>query len=373
MRRILLTSTSYPRSADDWQAVFIRDMLRGLVEAPETAVSYWGPPGPLPDDVEYAASAQDAAFLRRLAEHGGIAHRLRTKPVAGLLDGIRLVRRLRRALSARRNAADVFHLNWLQSGLGIPGSGQRVLLTVLGSDYRLLQMPGVTALLRARFARNHVALAPNAEWMVPDLEARFGQVTRAVRCVPFGIENRYYDVAYRPDETARRWITVVRLTRAKLGPLLDWAGPHADDDNEFHLFGPMQERIDLPAWIRYHGPVTPGELADRWYPQATGMITLSRHDEGRPQVLLEAQAAGVPVIASRLPAHDDLVDATGGGILVGDQAEFAAALAALADPDSRARYSEAARQAVRSIYGTWDDCARRYLSLYDELEPDSAT
>jgi glycosyltransferase involved in cell wall biosynthesis len=311
-------------------------MLGALDRSEDTTVSYWGPPGPLPAAVPYLGSESDRQFLQRLADQGGIAHLLRSKPIVGVARGAGLIRRLRRVLRGNRDTSDVFHLNWLQSALAIPGKGNRALVTVLGTDYKLLEVPGVTALLRTRLAGNRVVLAPNAEWMVPKLEAAFAKQVGKVAYVPLGIDQRFYETRAVPDPSTRRWITVLRLTRAKIGPLLKWTEDLAGKGNEFHLFGPMQEEMTLPSWIQYHGPVTPDTLIRDWYPQATGMVTLSQHDEGRPQVLLEAMAAGLPVIASRLPAHEDLLDSAGGGILVDSEDEFRAALQSAANVETRA-------------------------------------
>lgn len=367
MRRILLTSTSYPRSVSDWQGLFIREMLSAIARSENTSIRYWGPPGPLPDQVVFAGSGADSDYLRRLADQGGIAHLLRANPLLGVFRGIELVRRMRRVIRRNREATDILHLNWLQSALAIPGRGSRAVVTVLGTDYKLLEIPGVTSALRRKFAGNAVVLAPNAEWMVKRLRQAFGKQVRGVRCVPFGIDSRFYAVNRAPGRAVRRWITVLRVTRAKLGPLLEWTRDLAGDHDEFHLFGPMQEEISLPPWIRYHGAVTPDTLIRDWYPQATAMVTLSQHDEGRPQVLLEAMASGIPVIASRLPAHADLFDSVEGGLLVGSKAEFTEALRTVSDPATRASLGDAARRAMRSAYGTWDDCAERYDAVYNTL------
>ncbi len=69
----------------------------------------------------------------------------------------------------------------------------------------------------------------------------------------------------------------------------------------------MQEQIEIPAWVHYHGPATPEMLCREWFPRTQGLISLSQHSEGRPQVMLEAMAAGLPIIASSLPAHEDLL------------------------------------------------------------------
>ncbi|MGI9233347.1 MAG: glycosyltransferase family 4 protein [Woeseiaceae bacterium] len=373
MSRVLLTSTSYPSSESDWQGIFIREMLAGLDRAGDTDVSYWGPPGPLPADVEYLGSESDRSYLQELADQGGIAHLVRSKPMLGFSRGVGLIRRLRRVLRANRRATDVFHLNWLQSALAIPGKGNRALVTVLGTDYKLLEIPGVSTLLRNRLSGNRVVLAPNAEWMVSKLAGAFDRQVSEVAYVPLGIDQRFYDVNSQPDPGVRRWITVLRLTRAKVGPLLDWTERLAAEGEEFHLFGPMQEEITLPAWIHYHGAVTPDTLIRDWYPQATAMVTLSQHDEGRPQVLLEAMAAGLPIIASRLPAHQDLLDSADGGILVDSEDAFGAAIKNLSNAETRASLAARARNSIRSAYGTWDDCAARYRRLYRHLMQDPST
>jgi len=373
MRRILLTATSFPRTASDWQGLFIREMLGALARSEDTSVRYWGPPGPLPDRVDYAASETDARYLQQIADQGGIAHLFRSKPFVGIPRGLGLVRRLRRAVQLSRDSSDILHLNWLQSALAIPGRGNRALVTVLGTDYKLLEIPGVAALLRRRFSRNRVVLAPNAQWMEQRLRDAFGDQVDCVKYVPFGIDHRFYEIEHSPDQSVRRWITVLRMTRAKIGPLLEWAKKIAGRNDEFHLFGPMQEELSLPSWVRYHGPVTPDTLIRDWYPQATAMVTLSQHDEGRPQVLLEAMAAGLPVIASRLPAHADLLETAGGGVLVNSEDEFAAALQTVSDRGTRASLSAAARQAAKATYGTWDDCAGRYHALYSTLLRESTT
>jgi len=51
----------------------------------------------------------------------------------------------------------------------------------------------------------------------------------------------------------------------------------------------------------YHGPVSPDNLWGKWFPLCSGLITLSHHDEGKPQVMIEAMVAGLPVIASDMP------------------------------------------------------------------------
>lgn len=362
--RILLTSTSYPRTDEGWQGTFVRNMVAALARQPSVQLRVWAPPGPLPNGVTTACTSAESTWLASLADRGGIAHLLRTRTLSGLTAATGLLRSLRAVF--RREPADVFHANWLQSALAMSGTRTPALVTVLGTDFALLRLPGMVPLLRRVLAQRPCVVAPNAEWMVEPLSELLRGVAQ-VQALPFGVDERWYAVSRARAAGPRRWLVVSRLTAAKIGPLFEWGESLFGRDDELHLFGPHQEPLTVPSWVHYHGPAGPEQLAAEWFPQATGLVTLSRHDEGRPQVVLEAMAAGLPVIASRLPAHEGIIRHTQTGWLVGDRGEFAAALRALGEPQHNAAAGVAARAQVRAAVGTWDDCAERYVAHYRRL------
>ncbi|WP_427915508.1 glycosyltransferase [Ramlibacter sp. MMS24-I3-19] len=129
----------------------------------------------------------------------------------------------------------------------------------------------------------------------------------------------------------------------------------------------MQEELQLPPWVHYHGPTHPADLRERWFPTACGLITLSRHDEGRPQVMLEAMAAGLPVLASDLPAHRDIVQHRLTGWLAASRDELREGLEWLDDPVRNQDVGRAAREQIKTSIGTWDHCAGRYAAAYRSL------
>lgn len=364
-RRILFVATSYPRDGDDWRGVFIRALAFALARRTDVRVAVWAPPGELPPAAAAATTPDDDRWLGALMQAGGIAHRVRAGGAGAVLAPLVLLRRLHRAY--RRASADAYFVNWLQCALPLPRDGKPLLLTALGSDMRLLRVPIVTAWLRRAMRHRPVAICPNADWMEAPLRERFGDVA-TVRTVPFGIDDRWFAVRRPPrDGTVPRWLAVTRLTADKLGPLLEWgAALFADGRRELHLIGPMQDDLSLPDWVHWHGAATPAALAGHWFPSATGLVTLSRHAEGRPQVMLEAMAAGLPIVASRSPAHADVVAHDRTGLLCEDPAGFAAALARVEMPGVADAYGEAARREVRAVCGTWDDCVARHLAALDD-------
>ena len=367
--RVLLSATSFPASDGDWKGLFILRMVEALARRDDMALSTWSPPGPLPGNVARATTDSDDAWLQELVDDGGIAHLLRRHRIRGFSAAASLLLRQRRAFA--RSNAELFHVNWLQNALALPRDHRPALVTVLGADMQLLRLPGMRALLRRKFRGRAVAVCPNADWMLPELQAAFGDVA-LVRCVPFGVDSCWYAVERRFEANAvPKWLCVSRLTRGKLGPLFEWTEPaFAHGKAELHLFGPMQEQVELPAWVHWHGPATPDELRETWFPQAHGLLTLSRHAEGRPQVMLEALAAGVPVIASRLPAHVDLLGEGDGGVLCDSASTTLAAVNDLSDPVANRTLGQRGRARMQADIGTWDDCAGRYAALYRQLLAD---
>jgi sugar transferase (PEP-CTERM/EpsH1 system associated) len=105
------------------------------------------------------------------------------------------------------------------------------------------------------------------------------------------------------------------------------------------------------------------------YLQAMDVFALTSRSEGMPLVVLEAWAAGVPVVATRVGGLPELVDDGRTGILVdfGDEAALAHALGGLiADPSRARRVGEAGRERVESRYSL-RRMAGEYQRHYDEL------
>lgn len=367
--RVLMVSTSYPADSTDWRGVFIRHLAEALARRDDIALSLWSPPGDIPHHMTSASTDAERGWLGKLMADGGIAHLLRTRPIRGVAAALRLLLMLRR-LYRRDRDTSLLHVNWLQNALPLPRDDRPILLTVLGTDMQLLKLPGMRALLRRVLAGRPAAICPNAEWMVPALQRDFGKVA-TIRHVPFGIQPRWFEVERMSQETPR-WLCVSRITQGKIGPLFDWCEPwFSGGKRELHLLGPMQQSMSLPPWVHYHGATDPDALCRQWFPNAQGLITLSRHSEGRPQVVMEAMAAGLPVIASAIPAHVDLLDEHV-GFLCRSTEDVGRALDLLDDESRNRRMGNNARIRMQEAVGTWDDCAARYVRIYNDLLAEQA-
>jgi glycosyltransferase involved in cell wall biosynthesis len=364
--RVLMVSTSYPEGNQDWRGRFIANIVSAMARRTDLELSLWAPPGNLPELVADATTTAESAWLHALAARGGIAAALRVGSLRAINDALGLIWRLRQVYR-RTTSIDVVHVNWLQNALPLWGLTTPAIITVLGTDFGLLRHALIRQMLRAVIRQRRCIIAPNAAWMTTKLQESFGDIA-SVETIPFGVDPVWFRIQRSTEAPIKpRWLVVSRVTAPKIGALIEWGHGLFNETRELHLLGPKQELLTLAPWVNYHGPTNPEELIRNWFPQSTGLITLSRHDEGRPQVILEAMAAGLPVIASDLPAHRDVIQHGSTGWLVRSAEELAEALSALETPEINRSIGEKARKWVADQIGTWDDCIHRYQGAYRRL------
>ncbi len=173
-------------------------------------------------------------------------------------------------------------------------------------------------------------------------------------------------------------ICVGRLTRQKgIDVLLNAAGRVAEARSDWRLLivgdGPERARLEAQAAAdpRLAGRVTwlgrrddvPSLL------KAADLVVLPSRWEGMPNVVLEAMAAGRPVVATAVEGSAELVEPGGSGWLVPpeDPAALAAALIeAAADSAQAARFGASGRARVAAEFDP-GVVARRYQGLWARL------
>jgi len=129
----------------------------------------------------------------------------------------------------------------------------------------------------------------------------------------------------------------------------------------------LSARLGVQDRIRWHGAV-----AAAWqYFRAFDVFCLSSRTEGTPIALLEAMAAGVPVVATHVGGVPDVVTEAE-AILVppDDPRALAAAIAQALNEDQRAR-TAAARHRLEAEFGVVD-WIRKHESLYLDLTSSKA-
>ena len=126
-------------------------------------------------------------------------------------------------------------------------------------------------------------------------------------------------------------------------------------------------RLGLQTRIRFVSAVFG---SDKTYLLQNALATVlpSRLADAGPLVVLESFAAGVPVIGTRVPGLEDLIEEGKTGWLVPPESPpaLAEALArVLNDPQLPGSLSEEVRRRVQDF--SWPVVARRHLQLYESL------
>lgn len=169
---------------------------------------------------------------------------------------------------------------------------------------------------------------------------------------------------------------VGRLSREKAPDTLIDALAHVGDvPITVSMLGDGRERtalerraraLGVAQHVRWYGNVVEaGRLAS-----AFDIFVLSSRTEGTPIVLLEAIAAGVPVVATRVGGVPDVVTAREAIVVEPDDpAALGAAIRAIhQDPVGAADRATAARQRLSSDFAL-DPWLERYEALYRSLQP----
>ena len=123
--------------------------------------------------------------------------------------------------------------------------------------------------------------------------------------------------------------------------------------------------LGLAPQVRLDGPATEEEVqaALAWaqvFVLPSVVVARTGKMEGIPVALMEAMAAGLPVVASRLSGIPELVGGEAEGLLVppADAAALAQALLRLRDPELRRRLGQAARRRVEAEFDLSANVAR---------------
>jgi glycosyltransferase involved in cell wall biosynthesis len=207
------------------------------------------------------------------------------------------------------------------------------------------------------------ALAPSAQALIANSLAG-ARYWRGARRAPVDVVRNAVDAAAVGAAVARGRVSrqagakplvlsVGRLVPSKGHAVVLDAWARARPEAELRILGrgPMRSRLEALAARCANAGVE--DFRDDWWEllgRAAAFVLMSEF-EGAPNAVMEAAAAGVPLVLSDIPAHRELLDDDGAWFVpVGDGAAAARALVAcLSDPAVAAARAAAAAQRVASM------------------------
>ena len=228
--------------------------------------------------------------------------------------------------------------------------------------------------IRRTVLKNSIAIVANSDGLrkMAETADRF-----PVQVIPNGVDIEFFIPAHsKParNESLLRILFVGRFQQQKNLPFLfRQVAQLAPTTFELHLVGdgPEKQRLErlarklgIASAITWHGWLPPAALP-QMYQSADCLVNPSLY-EGMSNVVLEAMACGLPVIASRVPGNAELVGEGETGFLF-DLQEPDSLMNAIGqlmnDRDLCARLGAAARNRVTKNF-SWSNVARAYLALF---------
>jgi glycosyltransferase involved in cell wall biosynthesis len=389
-KRVLVLTSTFPRWREDVEPAFVLSLCRGLTRYCDIHVVAPHFHGAADEEVlEEVSVTRFHYWISRwqtLAFEGGIANRLKRDPWKLLMLPFFVAAQ---ALAARRllrrRPFDVIHAHWiLPQGLtallvawGMRKNRLRVLCTAHGGDWYFGRGRWMTAIKRGILARMDGVTVVGTR-MRESMEAA-GLDSEKISVIPMGTD---LHGLFTPDDAIDRdpdtLLFAGRLVEKKgVRYLIDAFAAVRSSHPGLHLmiagWGPEEsalrahaERTGLTGCVDFLGAVPHPELA-RWYRRATLAVfpfvtARSGDEEGLGLVIVEAMGCECPVIASELPAVQDLVDHERTGLVVRprDIGGLAAAiLRLLEDTRLAAQLGRAGRERVVERFD-WGSVAHRY-------------
>lgn len=272
----------------------------------------------------------------------------------------------RRLLKRYRGKVDVALLNTQASALLAKGP-MRELPTILSIDATVGQFtaleytphdrwtPRQLRLMRRlerRALRAAAAAMPWTGWNEAALRSEYELDELRIEAIHPGLDAGWWAeaAAKRPDrhEGPMRVLFVGNDVERKGLPILIEAVAALEGEAVLNVVS--GDEIEERDFVQVHRGVTAGSERLRELYAEADVFALPTHADAVPWAVLEAMAAGLPVVASEVGAIPEMVGETGEVVPPGDPEALTAALRRLRDPERRRQLGQAAQARVHESY-----------------------
>jgi len=387
--RILVLTTSYPSREEDPSSVFIARLLAAVrrrgyslkVVAPSDG-SFHG--RRVLDGIETVRfSYFRPRSLERLTKAGGgIPENLSESWLAKLqLFPMMLVFLVVSLAEARRT--DLIYANWL--GAGIVGAlvnlltGKPLVVSFRGDDGYLARDRVLWRALTRWVSTRADIVAPVSGELVRIL-VDLGVLEEKCHLPRFGVDTEMFHPRVEPAERGddvRVLFVGSLIPRKGLQDLLEALSDPCFEGVTLSVvgdgfYGPeliaMCERLGLRDRTVWKGMLSPEEVADIM--RRSDLLCLPSHMEGRPNVVNEGMASGIPVIATRIGGIPDMMLEGETGFLFepGNVEELRRGLQVLiTDADLRRRMGNAGLEFLKRSGVSWDSTAEEFDAIFSGI------
>lgn len=386
---VVVLTTFFPSSVDPHRTVFVRNLVAAMRSRRDTTVVAPVPVRPWPRRSNHALPPREETIEGIPVTHPRFLALPGLSVLTPLTYALGVHRELRRLRAARGRfvlhahcaypdgVAAALLAHWLDVPCVVTAHGSDINVyarraTLRGqTSWALGRVAGIVAVSRA-LTEQVMPLVRNAGVEVQCIPcagfdpALFGPREREPQRQSLGLAAHGRVVVYVGQLVALKQVD--RLVSA-WAALRDAARLREDDRLVIIGAGPkhgaLRAQVDaagIAAQVRFTG-VLPQQEVSVWI-SAADVLSLPSRSEGMPNVIVEALASGVPVVASNVGGIPELIADGRNGFLVpsGDTSALADALIrALEHPFDRLEVSRSVEEL------TWDRLARRNLDFIDRI------
>lgn len=373
-----MVTTSYPLNAKDHSGIFVKRLAQAMAKK-GAEVTVLAPASSAGSGTQWEGALRVVRF--KYAPHswmrlgygaGGIVENLRRSPLLFLVLPFFLLSLAWHVLVLSRES-DVIHANWLATGLFcLPAKWIRktpLVITIRGIDFRgrrtfllwfLSRSAEALTTVNEQWARKIALMVGRGVSYIPNgVEASQAMVDPRKR---FGLGSRKVLAIFVGVLSLRKGVDILAETAARMH--------RANACVQFLVVGPGRPEefgLDRLSNVHLTGSLPPQEVL-ALYGGCDLFVLPSRH-EGRPNVLLEAMAAGLPSVATNLPGVAEVLTEECGIMVAPEDAQvFTEAICRLVeDGEQRACMGEKARLRIRELGLEWEASAASYLQIFQEV------
>lgn len=320
---------------------------------------------------------------QRLAHQpGGIMVALKKHKLMYLLLPVLIIAMFIKCLRVSRHI-DLVHANWSINGLiaGFAGfvSGIPVVTTIRGSDINNTKTSLLfRVILKCCLVLNSKIITVS-EAILHKLSCSYPNYRDKLICIPNGVDSTLLNLPCEKEIRQKiSLITIGNIVPNKgINVILKALYILSDKNVRLEVIGDGVEKQKLQDEAVYYGlddlvrfldfiPHSKIEKKLRY----TDIFILSSYKEGRPNVLLEAMAAGIPVIASDIEGVRELIENDVNGVLFepGNSRELSLRIKQLRDDlNLRYRLAKKAREFIKKNNLLWSETGQKYSELYKDV------
>jgi len=385
---VALLTTSFPVKTGSVSGIFVQRLVKSLPASVHTTVITPCDTSPaIPSDDYNLHCFRYAPWKYQLLAHqpGGIPVALKYSksmrwvlPIflgAMFIAGFRVSRK-----------ADVIHANWSVNGAiaGLIGFMLRkpVITTLRGEDVTRAKTSKLYRYLLAWCMYSNKQLVTVSMAIYDLLSQEFPHYRHKIIFLPNGVDSELLNapiaVARKKEKDIFNLLTIGSLIQRKgidtIITALSYL--HSPQDFKLSIIGDGVEMNDLKKLVKtrsldgmveFVGQVPPDKVVEFLY-HADAFI-LASHSEGRPNVILESFAAGVPVIASDIEGVQELVQDNDNGMRFqpGNAKELSVKIKKLQqNKKPQIQFANRGREFILKNHLLWRHVGEQYTRLYRE-------